>query len=231
VLSLAIYAIAATVRFFAFLSPYSLQEIFFLQTVLLWALPFIFLTPAGRRQIGLHEAGVGLRSLLLSALAGSVCGFGMFATGNVLYGDSPNNWGVSIRNYIHIDDMRGVIPPLAIFALYALPAMFLNPIAEEILFRGLMQEAFKRRFNAGVATAVNALLFAAVYLSVHGIWSDATGFHLRAGSAAVAILLMMCVGCVFTLCRILSGSLWPAMAAHAAFNLTMVAVAIHRFDR
>jgi hypothetical protein len=29
------------------------------------------------------------------------------------------------------------------------------------------------------------------------------------------------LGAVFTLCRTLSGSLWPAMAAHAAFNVTL----------
>jgi membrane protease YdiL (CAAX protease family) len=40
---------------------------------------------------------------------------------------------------------------------------------------------------------------------------------------------MACIGAVFTLCRMLSGSLWPAMAAHAAFNLTILAAAIHQF--
>ncbi len=31
------------------------------------------------------------------------------------------------------------VPPAEPFALYALPAIFLNPIGEEILFRGFIQ--------------------------------------------------------------------------------------------
>jgi membrane protease YdiL (CAAX protease family) len=42
---------------------------------------------------------------------------------------------------------------------------------------------------------------------------------------------MACIGVVFTLCRTLSGSLWVAMAAHGAFNLTLLAVIIHQFVR
>jgi membrane protease YdiL (CAAX protease family) len=227
--SLAVLVVIAAIRYFAFFSPYSLQELFFLQTVAMWALPFIFLTATGRRQIGLTDRGMTLFSMLGSALAGAVCGFLFFLIGMVLYGNSPNNWCISIRNYLHVDEMRGLMSPLALFALYALPAIFLNPIGEEILFRGFIQQAFARRFNATVATVVSSLLFGMIYLYLHGLWHDASGFHLRLGSACVAILLMACVGAVFTLCRTLSGSLWTAMAAHAAFNLTVLAATIHEF--
>jgi hypothetical protein len=67
------------------------------------------------------------------------------------------------------------------------------------------------------------------YLYLHGIWRDAAGFHLRLGSASLAVFLMACIGSVFTLCRKMSGSLWTAMAAHAAFNLTLLGSAIHQF--
>jgi hypothetical protein len=231
VVSLVFLAGVAAVRFFAVLSPFSLQELFFLQTVAMWALPFVLLTPSGRRQIGLSERGITPSSMLLSALAGGVCALVLFALGMAIYGASPNNWCISIRNYLHFDEMRGLFSPLGLFALYAMPAIFLNPIGEEILFRGFIQEAFARRFNPAFATLVNALLFGLLYLYLHGLWHDATGFHIRLGSAALAVFLMACVGTVFTLCRTLSGSLWAAMAAHAAFNLTMLAVIIHQFVR
>ena len=229
--SLAVLVALAAVRFFAVLSPYSLQELFFLQTVAMWALPFIFLTPTGRREIGLTAHGMTLFSMAASGFAGAVCGFLFFSLGMVLYGNSPENWCISIRNYLHVDEMLGLMSPLGLFGLYSLPAIFLNPIGEEILFRGFIQQAFTRRFNAAFATLVSSLLFGLLYLCLHGIWHDAAGFHLRLGSAALAVLLMACVGTVFTLCRTLSGSLWPAMAAHAAFNLTTLAATIHEFVR
>jgi hypothetical protein len=223
VVSLVVFVVLAAVRFFAVLSPYALQELYFLQTMAMWGLPFLLLTASGRRQIGLTERGMTPASMLLGALAGAVCG--------LLFFNSPGNWCLSIRNYLHFDEMRGLLSPLELFAVYSLPAIFLNPVGEEILFRGFLQQTFTERFNSRVATLVNSFLFALVYLSLHGIWHDATGYHLRVVSAAVALVLMTGVGAVFTLCRTRSGSLWTAMAAHAAFNLTLLAATVHQFLR
>ena len=231
VVSLAVVAVVALIRFVAVLSPYPLQELFFLQTVAMWALPFIFLTENGRSQIGLIRRGMNVPSMILSALAGAACAFVLFGLGMFVYGDSPDNWCISIRNYLHFEELRGFMSPMSLFALYALPAILLNPIGEEILFRGFIQQSFSLRFNRGIATLINSLLFGMIYLYLHGIWHDAAGFHIRAGSAAFAVFLMACIGAVFTLCRLLSGSLWPAVAAHAGFNVTLLAIAIHQFAR
>ena len=231
VASLAVLAVLASIRFFAFLSPYPLQELFFLQVVAMWALPFIFLTADGRCEIGLTVRGMTLFSMLASALAGAACALGFFALGMLLYGNSPDNWCISIRNYLHLEEMRGLMPPWGLFVLFALPAMFLNPIGEEILFRGFIQQAFARRFNSAFAIVVSSLLFGLIYLYIHGLWRDASGLHLRLGSAAVALIFMACIGGVFTCCRMLSGSLWSAIAAHAAFNLTLLAASIYEFIR
>jgi membrane protease YdiL (CAAX protease family) len=228
-ISIIVLIVLVAVRFFAIFSPYSLQALFFLQAIAMWALPFIFFTSSGRRQIGLTERGISATSILLSALAGAVCALAFFTLGMLIYGNSPDNWCISIRNYLHIDEMRGVLSPAGLFALYALPAIFLNPLGEEILFRGFIQQAFAIRFNAFVATLVNSLLFGLCYLYLHGIWHDASGFHIRLASAALSVASMACIGAVFTKCRSLSGSLWPAMAAHAAFNLTILAISIHEF--
>jgi membrane protease YdiL (CAAX protease family) len=197
----------------------------------MWALPFLFLTASGRREIGLTEHGVTLTSMVLGGLAGAACGMVLFGIGIEIYGDSPNNWCISIRNYLHFEEMRGLIPPLGLFALYALPAIFLNPIGEEILFRGVVQQSFARRFNPALATIVNSVLFGLMYLSLHGLWRDGRGFHVHLVSATLAVLLMASIGAIFTLCRSLSGSLWPAVAAHAAFNLTVLGASVYRYFR
>jgi membrane protease YdiL (CAAX protease family) len=207
VVSLLFYAFIAFVRFFAFFSPYELQEVFFLQTVAMWALPFLFLTPDGRIEIGLSGRRLAPPTLLLSALAGGACALAFFCIGMAIYGDSPNNWCISIRNYLHLDEMRGLMSPQALFALYALPAIFLNPVGEELLFRGFIQQAFARRFNRAIGVIVSSLLFGLIYLYLHGIWHDSAGFHLRIASASIALCLMASTGAVFTLCRTFSGSL------------------------
>lgn len=229
--SLVVLVLLAAVRFFAILSPFELQELYFLQTVAMWALPFLLLTREGRRQIGLTDRGMSPASMTLSAGAGATCGLLFFALGMAIFGNTPDNWCISLRNYLHFDEMRGLLSPLELFAVYSLPAIFLNPVGEEILFRGLILQAFTERFNSRVALVVNSSLFALVYLSLHGIWHDAAGYHLRVVSAAVATVLMTGVGAVFTLCRTRSGTLWTAMAAHAAFNLTLLAATIHQFIR
>ncbi|HXR39015.1 MAG TPA: CPBP family intramembrane glutamic endopeptidase [Terracidiphilus sp.] len=231
VVSLVVLAVLAAVRFFAVLSPYSLQELYLLQTVAMWALPFLFLTASGRRQIGLTERGLSPGSLLLSALGGATCGLIFFALGMAIYGNSPNNWCISIRNYLHFDEMRGLMSPLGLFGIYSMPAIFLNPVGEEILFRGFIQESFARRFNPVFATVVNSVFFGLMYLSLHGLWHDASGYHIRLASVALALVLMACIGAVFTACRTLSGSLWASMAAHAAFNLMLLGAAIREFFR
>jgi len=230
-ISLLLLAVLASVRFYVLFSPYQLQELFFAQMIGMWALPFVILTASGRREIGLSERGATWTSFLLSALAGSACALLFFLIGMMLYGNTPNNWCVSIRNYLHFDELRGLMSPGALFALYAVPAMFLNPVGEEVFFRGFLYQSFARRFNTGIATAVSSLLFGMMYLSIHGIWRDAAGFHIRLASTALALLLMSSVGGVFKLCRTRSGSLWPAVCAHAAFSLTMLAAIIHQFLR
>ena len=224
--SLLALAILAGLRFTAVFGPPAFEVLFFLQFVLTWALPFILLTPGGRRQIGLREHGLTPASLAFSALAGACCALGVFALGMVLYGNFPNNWCVSLRDYLRVIDMRFVLHPAVLYALYAVPALIFTPIADELLFRGIMQQAFTIRWNAPLATLVNCLSYGFMYLYFHAIWQDAAGLHIRVVSGALTVLLLAAVGLVFTLCRVRSGSLWPAMAAHAAFNLALLGAGI-----
>lgn len=230
-LSLLCVLLVAAVRFFITFSPWPLQELYFLQTVALWALPFLLLTHSGRLQIGLTTHGVSPSSILTCVAAGTLSAAVFFALGILIYGNSPDNWCISIRNYLHFEEMRGIFSPLGLFALYALPAITLNPIAEEILFRGFLQESFARKVGPAAATLINSVIFGLLYLYLHGLRFDSTGFHIRLVSSFLAVSLMAGIGAVFTLCRTRTGSLWPAVAAHSAFSLTILALAIYTYDR
>ncbi|MGA2085977.1 MAG: type II CAAX endopeptidase family protein [Terracidiphilus sp.] len=220
--SLLVLAVLPVARYYAVFGPPQARILFLLHALVMWALPFLFLTASGRGQIGLRKPANATSALVLSVLAGAVCGLAFFAIGMALYGNSPDNWNVSIRDSLQLKQMLAVMPPAAAFAAIILPAMILTPIGEEILFRGLIQQSFTLRWNAVIATLVNGLAFGLIHLHVHGLWRDATGFQLRPISGALMVLLGVGLSAVFTLCRLRSGSLWCAMAAHAACNLAMI---------
>ncbi len=227
--SLAVLAVLAAARFYSVFGPPWASILFPLHCLAMWALPFILLTPAGWRRIGLSGQGNTASALVLSSLAGAACGLAVFAIGMALYGNSPDNWCISIRNSFNIDQLRAVVPRGALFSVIALPAIVFTPVGEEILFRGLIQETFTLRWNAVLATVVNSLAFGLIHLHVHGLWRDAAGFHLRIVSAALMVILLGGVSVVFTLCRLRAGSLFAAIAAHAACNLAMIAAVFYHY--
>ena len=227
--SLAVLAILAAARFYSVFGPRWASILFPLHCLAMWALPFILLTPRGCHRIGLPGKGNAAFALVLSSLAGAVCGIAVFAIGMALYGDSPDNWCISIRDSFQIDQLRALVPRGALFSVIALPAIIFTPVGEEILFRGLIQEAFTLRWNAVLAAVVNSLAFGLIHLHVHGLWHDAAGFHLRLVSAALMVVLLAGVGVVFTICRIRTGSLVAAIAAHAACNLAMIAAVFFHY--
>jgi membrane protease YdiL (CAAX protease family) len=221
--SLLVLALLTAVRFYAVFggSPWG-PLLFLFDFLAMWALPFLVLSAQGRREVGLRKPGDSAFALTLSAMAGACGGFAVYAAGMAIFGGSPDNWCVSIRDSFRFAELRAAMPLGAAFAAVVLPAMILSPIGEEILFRGLLHQSFARRWNLPVATVVNGLAFGLVHLHVHGIWHDAAGFHLRLVSGALMILLMTGLSTVFTLCRMRSGSLYAAMIAHSFCNLAMI---------
>ena len=224
--SLLLAIVLGAARFFAVFGPYPAQAIFFLQFAAVWVTPFVFLTTNGRYQIGLRERGATAVNLASAVLAGAIYGLIAFGLGMALYHDSPENWCVSLRDYLRLIELRGVLPPIAVFALYAVPSILFAPIADEILFRGFIQTALTRRWNPQVATTVNCLGYGITYLYFHAIWSDLAGFHVRLVSGGITLGLFTVAGLLFTLIRLYSGSLWTAVAAHAGFNMALLAAAI-----
>jgi hypothetical protein len=231
VVSLLLMILLGGVRYVAVFSPYPAQALFFLQYAGAWFAPFVILTTNGRYQIGLHERGATAANMALAALAGAAYGLITFGLGMVLYGDSPENWCVTLRDYLRLIELRGVMPPIGVFALFAVPAILFAPLADEILFRGFIQTAFTRSWNPYVATAVNCASFGITYLYFHAIWSDAAGLHIHLVSGGIALALFTGLGLLFTLIRLYTGTLWTAVAAHAGFNLMLIGVAIFVYMR
>lgn len=207
----------AGMRFLGMLGPSSLRLLLPASFVLMTLAPWLLLTRDGRRAIGLR-APTTWWALVPAVLAGAVAALACFAAGVLVFGHSADNWFVTIAA-----SYRGMMPTasfsvLTLHLVFTLPALLFSPIGEEIFFRGLLQRALEQRLSVRASTLVECGAFGLVHLCHHGLVLAATGLTIRPVSGALWVGAMFLAALLFATLRQRTGSLFPAMAAHAAFN-------------
>lgn len=131
----------------------------------------------------------------------------------------PVEWyvGVIWFNILQAQHLRlpGRPSPIEFFGTSAvgvvlglLVAGVVAPIAEEIIFRGVLFGQLRRAWGEGAAVIVSALLFAAIHLN------------------AVAFVPLAFVGVVLALLFRRSGSLWGSILAHGIYNIATFSIAL-----
>lgn len=188
--------------------------------MVMWLLPFVFLSEHGRHQIG-YSRQVSGKWLLLSLLVGAVCSFLCYAIGLLLYGKTDHNWFVSVAYTYQTDHRLAELPRHMAFIAFTVPAMLASPIGEEIFFRGMVEQSTRDRLNQLGSACFAAALFAAIHLVHHGIYLSYDGLRFMPTSGAIWFLLMFATSLVFSFLRRRGDSIWMAITAHAAFNLVM----------
>src|SRR6266566_2428238 len=103
--SVLVLVLLTCARAYAMLGPPSARPLFLLQFLAMWTLPFVLLTPAGRREIGLRKSGNTVAAFFWSALAGAACALGAFALGTSRAGQCAPKEGS------HRDRPRQLSPP------------------------------------------------------------------------------------------------------------------------
>lgn len=210
----------AAMRAGGMLGPPSLRWLLPAGFTVMALMPWLLMNAEGRRQIGLRRpvrASAYLPAVGLGVIASVAC----FAAGAMLFGRGSENWFVSIaNNYRGILDTTGM-PLWQLHAMFTLPALMFTPVAEELFFRGVLQRTLEQHLPARASTAVECGAFAVVHLCHHGLVSGMSGLGWMPLSATLWMILMFLTAWTFAGIRRRSGSLYPAMASHAAFNLTM----------
>lgn len=213
----------AAMRAGGVLGPPALRWMLPVSFTVMALMPWLLMNAEGRRQIGLRRperAGAWLPAIGIGALASLAC----FGIGMVLFGQSADHWFVSIaNNYRGVMDTAGM-SMLALHLVFTLPALIFSPIAEEIFFRGILQRTLEQHLSSRASTVIECGAFAAVHLCHHGLVMEAAGLGWLPLSGSLWMILMFVTALLFAAIRKRSGSLYPAMAAHAAFNLTMNAL-------
>lgn len=102
----------------------------------------------------------------------------------------------------------GPVPRVWLLATFGVVAVFVAPVAEEVIFRGFVQSALRGRLVPVATYLASALLFAVL--------------HLKFDPAAFAATLIM--GLVLAVTYEKTRSLYPGIVVHALTNAYVIAV-------
>jgi uncharacterized protein len=211
----------AGVRAVGTIGPQAYRFVLPLGFIVMMMMPFIFLGKEGRRKIGFAKsvspAWYGY-AICVATIMALVC----YASGLLLFGLSADNWFVSIKNSYYNTMNTSGMPLAMLFMIFTIPAILFSPAGEEIFFRGFLQEALSQKFSYGKAMITDSMFFALIHLFHHGLVKDAGGIiHFYPLSGFLWVVLMFCTALLFAWIKKSSGSLYPAIIAHAVFNIVM----------
>lgn len=189
--------------------------------LIMWALPFVFLTKTGRKYIGLKKPTRKIW-LLYAFVLGALTSLLVYGIGFLLYNYTLHNWFAYLARPF---EMYGTLPEadkLILFIVSAIIAMTFSPIGEEFFYRGLVHGSFQTDVGDTKASYIDSLAFALTHLAHFGIVFINEQWQFLFIPALLWVLLMFFTSRLFFWCKQRSGSLLGAVLSHAGFNLMMM---------
>ncbi|OON65864.1 CPBP family intramembrane glutamic endopeptidase [Hymenobacter sp. CRA2] len=184
-------------------------------------LPWVLLTPAGRRQIGLVRP-TRWRGVLLGAVLGALSCAVLFGLTRLLFGlGEGNSLAYIARTYGNLAQVLNDQNRLVYFLIFSGPSMIFSPVGEELFYRGLVHECSARRLGHRRAALLDSAAFAGVHLAHFGLVYLGGSWRFLPGPALLWVAALFGTCLLFGVARTRSGSILGAIVTHAAFNLTM----------
>ena len=160
----------------------------------------------GRRPPRVGDVGIGIAVGVVCLLGQRLIVLGIAALAERSGADLP----VVQQTFREIAQQPGAVP------LFVVTTVLLAPVAEEVIFRGVLFQGLRSRMSFWVAALVSAALFTIPHLFEGG--------GLLAGGIISSGILPL--GIVFAALVERRGSLLPAVVAHATYNAIGVATLI-----
>jgi len=217
---LILYVLLALIRGFGVFGPENIRILIMVGFLLMWFLPFLFFSRFGWKSIGLRKVDKPLW-LLWGFLIGGGAALVVLGVGELFVLGGSEHYFVTIINQVISPEMREFLPFTSVFFITTIPSIIFSPVGEELFFRGMVHEAVKEKTNEQVAMLINSFAFAFVHIMHYGFVIEGTAVHYLFSPGIVWVILMFGLSVLFTLCRKKSGSIFPAIVAHASFNLIM----------
>ena len=183
--------------------------------------PFVFLSKAGRKAIGIKKAQ-GFKWLLVAFLAGLAASVMLYFLGKILYDTSYQNWYQYIGKSYKIPADISAADKRVMFVIMAITGMIFSPIGEELFFRGIVHKSFENSIDEKKASIVDGSAFALTHISHFGLVFVNEQWAFYPIPTLLWVLSMFLVSIMFFYFRKKSDSLIGAIACHAAFNLGMI---------
>lgn len=187
--------------------------------IVMWFMPLILLNRDGRRYIGFKKPRC--KQLMLSFFAGALSCVLMFYLFMFLYDNTVSNAFVYIG---------GNNPGAAIlgsdkwiyYIIAVIPSMIFSPIGEEFLYRGIIHGCFTTAMTDQKASYCDSAAFGLTHIAHFGLIWYMNSWQLLIAPTLLWVLSMFFASQVFYRCKVMSGSIWGAVAAHAGFNAAMM---------
>jgi membrane protease YdiL (CAAX protease family) len=183
--------------------------------------PFIFLGKYGRKKIGITKPEK-YHWLLIAFATGLAVSVILYFLGEMLYGNSYENWYVYIGKSYKIPAGIDQHSKAILFLIMALTGMTFSPIGEELFFRGIVHASFAKSIGEKKAGLVEGSAFALTHISHFGLVFINTQWSFLTTPAVIWVTSMFLVSLLFFAFKKYSGSILGAVICHAAFNLGMI---------
>lgn len=145
------------------------------------------------------------KMLLASFFLGACTALTYFVFSNILFPPSPD---ATVGPLAKMAGQRGIGT-----YTWVLIALFMAPLIEELLFRGVLLGGFTQSFGIWWGVFISNLLFVAVHFS--------EAIHYWPAFIGIGLLAV-----VATRQRLISQAIGPAIAAHFGYNLIIVTIAL-----
>ena len=130
--------------------------------------PFLFLNKHGRQEIGITKPQK-YNWLLIAFVCGLIASLFLYFLGQVLYGDSYENWYKYIGKSYQIPMEISQSDKNILFVILAITGMTFSPIGEELFFRGIVHSSFAKSIGEKKASIVDSSTFAITHISHFGL--------------------------------------------------------------
>ncbi len=183
--------------------------------------PFLFLGKYGRKQIGITKPSK-YSWLLIAFASGLGASILLYFLGEILYGNSYENWYVYIAKSYKIPPGLDQHNKAILFVIMALTGMTFSPVGEELFFRGIVHASFAKSIGEKKAGTVEGSAFALTHISHFGLVFISDQWSFLFVPAIIWVGSMFLVSKMFLIVKRYSGSLFGAIICHAGFNLGMI---------
>lgn len=183
-------------------------------------IPFIFLGKYGRKKIGITKPK-SYWWLLIAFVSGLVFSFLLYYLGQVIYGNSFENWYEYIGRSYNIPAGINQQDKAVLFAIIALTGMTFSPIGEELFFRGIVHSSFAKSVGDKNASLADSSAFAITHIAHFGLVFINNQWNMLLIPTLLWVVSMFLVSVLFFIMKRYSGSILGAIICHAAFNLGM----------